>query len=563
MNESIVKQLYVLALGDAYGAGEWGEWLDDHAQVEHVDSLDEALQALSDHPFDLVVSSAEDFPLFHETAMAEQVGYTPMGKAQGVCVVDRQGGILWSNPYMKDLPEALRDQVLACCRDAFAPYGVNRSPTLREDGAPRGPGRREIQADGGRTYELAITPVAGEDGVVGAMAAVVREATHVRRLQHRIDAIDRAGRELVRLDAEQISRLDMQERLALLEQKIIRYTRDLLHFDNFTIFAIDKKTNKLELVLASGMPSEVRAIDLYAYVEGNGICGYVAATGNSYVCPDVTEDSRYLPGLCNARSSLTVPLRLNDGLVGVFNVESVRLNGFTEEDRQFAQIFGRNIAIALHILELLVTERHTTTGKLGRDIRAEVTGPLNDVLTEIETLVEDYLGMDDLRHRLRALSEHVVSIREVLKRATSPQTGLLTPRTPRAARVDPILLGKKILIVDDEDMIRETVRDVLAGYGCEVAIAADGDEAIELIQRQPFDLVLSDIKLPTRNGYEVFAAAKAANPKTPVMLMTGFGYDPNHAIVRANREGLTAVLFKPFKVDQLLGEIRTALRKES
>ena len=45
----------------------------------------------------------------------------------------------------------------------------------------------------------------------------------------------------------------------------------------------------------------------------------------------------------------------------------------------------------------------------------------------------------------------------------------------------------------------------------------------------------------------------------PVIFMTGFGYDPNHSIIRAHQEGLTAVLFKPFKVEQLLGEIRNAL----
>jgi hypothetical protein len=45
-----------------------------------------------------------------------------------------------------------------------------------------------------------------------------------------------------------------------------------------------------------------------------------------------------------------------------------------------------------------------------------------------------------------------------------------------------------------------------------------------------------------------------------VILTTGFGYDPNHSIIRARREGLAAVLFKPFKVDQLLGELRTALK---
>ena len=45
------------------------------------------------------------------------------------------------------------------------------------------------------------------------------------------------------------------------------------------------------------------------------------------------------------------------------------------------------------------------------------------------------------------------------------------------------------------------------------------------------------------------------HPSTPVILMTGFGYDPNHSIVRASQEGLQAVLFKPFKVDQLIAEV--------
>ena len=48
----------------------------------------------------------------------------------------------------------------------------------------------------------------------------------------------------------------------------------------------------------------------------------------------------------------------------------------------------------------------------------------------------------------------------------------------------------------------------------------------------------------------------------PVLLMTGFGYDPHHSIVRASQEGLSSVLFKPFKVDQLMQEIRKALGME-
>ena len=78
--------------------------------------------------------------------------------------------------------------------------------------------------------------------------------------------------------------------------------------------------------------------------------------------------------------------------------------------------------------------------------------------------------------------------------------------------------------------------------------------------QQQFSLVVSDIKMPDKTGYDVFAAARKKCPTIPIILMTGFGYDPNHSIVRASQEGLQAVLFKPFKVDQLLTEVRKALQ---
>ena len=213
----------------------------------------------------------------------------------------------------------------------------------------------------------------------------------------------------------------------------------------------------------------------------------------------------------------------------------------------------------MQILELLVTERRTTTGQLGSDVMAEITGPLNDILTEAEGLIEDYIGHDDLRHRIRAISENAVRIRQSIKDVTSAKPCLIGVRSTQAQTKDPALSGKRILLADDEEIIRETVRDVLSGYGCEVTVARDGTTAIDQLAEASFDLVLSDIKMPGKTGYDVFAAAKNANANTPVILMTGFGYDPNHTIVRARREGLAAVLFKPFKVDQLLNEVRTAL----
>ncbi|MHC4091055.1 MAG: response regulator, partial [Planctomycetota bacterium] len=102
-------------------------------------------------------------------------------------------------------------------------------------------------------------------------------------------------------------------------------------------------------------------------------------------------------------------------------------------------------------------------------------------------------------------------------------------------RSDPVLNGKCVLIVDDEEVLRETVRDVLVSYGCLVTVTADAPRAIELLEGEAYDLVLSDIKMPRASGYEVFAASKDADPQRPVILMTGFGYDPNHSIIRARR----------------------------
>ena len=116
-----------------------------------------------------------------------------------------------------------------------------------------------------------------------------------------------------------------------------------------------------------------------------------------------------------------------------------------------------------------------------------------------------------------------------------------------------------ILVADDEEMVRRTLCGLFEFAGYETIEASGGEEAIRHYREALPDLVISDIKMPYRNGYEIFAAARRRQEEVPVVLMTGFGYDPDHAIVRASDEGLSCVLFKPFKVDQMLGEVHKAL----
>ncbi len=125
----------------------------------------------------------------------------------------------------------------------------------------------------------------------------------------------------------------------------------------------------------------------------------------------------------------------------------------------------------------------------------------------------------------------------------------------------------RILVADDEEGIRNGIADFMRAHGFIVDTAKDGAEAINLIQRNysEYLAVISDIKMPFANGYEVFRAAKKCDPNLVVVLMTAFGYDENHALVKASREGLKARLFKekPFDMNNVLKVLREALAEKA
>jgi CheY-like chemotaxis protein len=526
--------------------------LREHFDVQIVGELDEALSAMRASQFDAVLAETADFLPLERGIVTQQAAAVLDTLGDGVCIVGPSGELAWANRRIREADPRLLDELCRLCAKAYREFRGG------EGGGDRGR-RFSLMPEDGTYYEVLCSPVRDHQGQVRQVAAVAVNATMRRRQQQKLNAIDRAGRELVSLEREAVAQRDAAQRLRLLEERIIRCSRDVLQYQHFALLLLDEPTNRLEMIIAEGLDEEAWEHELFASAENNGICGYVAATGRSYVCSDVRSDRRYLPGLTNARSSLTVPLRFHDRVIGVLNVESDQPGAFGEEDRQFAEIFAHYVALALNILNLLVTERHTTHTQLSGSICAELTGPINDLIVEASELMEDYIGHDDLRRRLGAIIDRGAQVRRSIRQlADAPAGGVLGgPSAP--LREDPVLRGKRILIADDEEALRQTVRDVLVPYGCEVATAADGEEALERLSEQAYDLVISDIKMPKASGYDVFAAVKAASPSTPVILITAFGYDPRHSIVRARQEGLSAVLLKPFKVDELLAECRAAL----
>jgi len=106
------------------------------------------------------------------------------------------------------------------------------------------------------------------------------------------------------------------------------------------------------------------------------------------------------------------------------------------------------------------------------------------------------------------------------------------------------LRGLKILIVDDDAGICQSLRDLLEAEDCQVETAASGVYAMQWLERGGFDLVLSDVVMPDIDGYQLYQYVKKSAPNLPVILMTAFNYDKDHIIKRSCLEGLQGVIFK-------------------
>ena len=116
---------------------------------------------------------------------------------------------------------------------------------------------------------------------------------------------------------------------------------------------------------------------------------------------------------------------------------------------------------------------------------------------------------------------------------------------------------QKILIVEDDAAIIRTLRDYLRTEGFSSAAASGSREAISLMERERFDLLLVDISLAEGNGFEVCAAAKARG--LPVIFLTASGDESS--VVRGLDMGADDYVSKPFRPRELLSRIRSVLRR--
>ena len=220
------------------------------------------------------------------------------------------------------------------------------------------------------------------------------------------------------------------------------------------------------------------------------------------------------------------------------------------------------IGFAKDLREFIRRDQLAVLGEIGIGLSHEINNPLEIITNEVE-LVDRFLEAQrpsvevararnqlvTIRHEVARIEGHLRRLGEMAEHNQYESTAYLgnarmvdlkeRERAPRD-----LLDGLRMLVVDDDAGVRESVAEILRVDGCEVTCTEDAKEALQRLASESFDVVLSDVVMPGMDGYELFIQVRRRWPHTRMILMTAFYYDKDHIIKRSRLEGLEGVIFK-------------------
>ncbi len=116
-----------------------------------------------------------------------------------------------------------------------------------------------------------------------------------------------------------------------------------------------------------------------------------------------------------------------------------------------------------------------------------------------------------------------------------------------------------LLVVDDELLIRDLLYDFFTGQGWSIAVAENGEKALQVMKNRPIDIVLTDVRMPEMDGMALVSELRQHHPDIPVVIMTGF---PSvDSAVGALRGRVFDYIIKPFNINQLYKTLEAAVKE--
>lgn len=406
-----------------------------------------------------------------------------------------------------------------------------------------------------RTFELTFSPNRVSDDEQIGFVIEMRDITSSIEVNETLRRLLEIGAELTDLPSHRLAVNNPEDRISLLRMKIENGLRNVLRYEICEIRLLEESSGRLLPFLAFGLSPEAAKRELVASSNDNGITGYVAHNRAHYYCEETLDHPFYLPGNPETRCSLTVPIFWREKVIGTCNVESTKPGTFSEFDFYLLQIFMRDVAAALHTLNLLSYEKIFAINSSMNAVVTSIASPIDTILQNTAILMDSNLDLDPTAiPTLRAIIEKARVIKDQITLVRRRMTA--TGENSAAADTHPILNRRRILVIDRDPEILQSAHTIFEGCGSIVETAPDALVALKMLRYSHYDAVICEI-MPEggMSGYQFMLRMRDFYPDLqtpPLVLSTGYGYDPNHVLVKANQNGLLGSIFKPFVLPRTL-----------
>lgn len=353
-------------------------------------------------------------------------------------------------------------------------------------------------------------------------------------------------------------------------ETVARQLTEFFEIDHMVIYRLELPDTKLVLELSQGF-SEESTQRLSQLKTDHGILARLTKTQRPQVVNDIPqtqEDLSFLTENDGVFSMIAVPLFSGEKMWGILGAFSRQPFNFSQEDARIINLFAGQLGECIYLfsrslrdnLDELLVQLLGSIELIGLKFRDKPTILLSDVLAEQERLKRRVLSLVNGKEKwlITEPSDHKGKPKEKIILPTGDELDIEEVITIKGEK-KVIPNSKKVLVIDDQPLITDLLVTVLERMGYLPQVASSGTAGLELFNKNGFDLVITDLGMPDVSGWEVSKKVKAQKPHVPVVVITGWGVDPDPN--KITESGVDLIVYKPFQINELEKTIRDFLEK--
>ncbi len=359
---------------------------------------------------------------------------------------------------------------------------------------------------------------------------------------------------------------DMQKIFEIAVKPLIDYFK----IRHWVIFQIDPLSTKWKMAYTSGF-SKDSIPHLQELKDTADFFKRIVDKRIPQMVNDIAETERGLFPLVEVEkvnSLIAVPLCSKENLCGILIAFSPEKSRFNQEDARIIALFGHQIVEMLDFFSQLLGENTDellvqilgTLELLNFRYKNREVVPAAEILSAHERfknrILSSIAGMEPC-YLNRALKPEMPK-NEPIKLPSGEELNIEEVITIQGKKNNPSPV-KNILIIDDEPLITELLASILERLNYKSKVATYGKQGLEMFEKEAFDLVITDLGMPDISGWDVSKIVKQKKPEVPVIIITGWGLDPDPNKMKDSK--VDQIITKPFQIDQLEKTIRDLLEK--